>query len=280
MVHEGREHEVARARRDRAAGRAELLETHPERGEALRPVPELFHGEPGEHRLRVALDGLLAVGERVALLEQEPLAVLAAHPREHPLPAELDPVELELELATLHLLGRGPVAEGAVRAAVPDDGRPGAVAALGDHALEVAVLERMVLDVHGQALLAVPDRRPLRHGPAREHTAELEPEVVVEPAGRVLVHDEQVARRGAAPAEGLGRPLRVTLFAVCVERAPSHGVPAAPRATRRGCRRRAPRRTARGFPSSRKPRPRGRRSRRRSRTRAPRSRARARRSRR
>ena len=73
---------------------------------------------------------------------------------------------------------------GSQRAAVPEQHRAAAVLALGDHALEAAVLDRVVLDLHGEALLGRVEARPLGHGPALEHAVELEAEVVVQAAWR------------------------------------------------------------------------------------------------
>ena len=60
----------------------------------------------------------------------------------------------------------------------------------GDDALEVEVVERMVLDVDGHALHVGVERRTLRHRPAHEHAVVLETEVVVQAAGPVALHDE------------------------------------------------------------------------------------------
>ena len=77
------------------------------------------------------------------------------------------PSRLEVEVAGLdrlrspsRRLGERP------RAPVPHDHVAAAVLAARDHALEVEVVERMVLDVHGQALHVGVERRALRHGPA------------------------------------------------------------------------------------------------------------------
>src|SRR5207249_9509909 len=184
-------------------------------------------------------DGLVAIRERVGLLQQEPVPLLAARARQHPSPAELEAEELELELAPLDVFARRPVPERAEPTAVPDDRRPRAVAALGDHTLEVGVLEGMVLDVDGQALLAVADRRALGHRPAREHAVDLEPQIVMEPPRRVLVDDEQVAVGRPAVAERLGRARRVALLPVPVEAAARHAAPGTPPATRTDYRPRA-----------------------------------------
>ena len=128
-----------------------------------------------------------------------------------------------------------------VGAGVPDLDRPGPVLARRDLALERPVLERVVLDVHGQRLVPGADRDPLGHRPAGQRALALEPEVVVQPARRVALDDED---RRAAPAvaarEGLRRRRRVTLAPVLLQLAghrdgrypPPTG--AAPRTTARG----------------------------------------------
>ena len=86
------------------------------------------------------------------------------------------------------------------RATVPDDDVAAPVLAPGDHTLEVEVLERMVLDVHGQVALAGVEGEPLRNCPAHQHTVDLEPEVVV----------QAPAPGGAAPRTAGGRRRSVT----------------------------------------------------------------------
>ena len=66
---------------------------------------------------------------------------------------------------------------------------------LRNDALEVDVFERMVLGLHRQPLVGGIERRPLRHRPALQHPADLEPEIVVVGRRVVLVDDEAVARR-------------------------------------------------------------------------------------
>ena len=227
-VHERGEHEEARARRRLAARGLRGREPGAERVEPAGALAQLFDGEPREDRLGERLDRLDAVRERVGLLQEEPLPLLAAHAGEHPPPAELEPKELELELAPRDLLLRRPVAERAEPAAIPDNGRPRAVAALGDHPLEVGVLDGVVLDVDGQAAFAVAHRGALGHRPAREHAVDLEPQVVVEPPRRVLVDDEQVAVGRPAVAERLGRARGIALLPVLVEAAARHAAPQAP----------------------------------------------------
>ena len=95
-----------------------------------------------------------------------------------------------------------------VGAPIPDLDGARAVLALGDLALEVRVLERMVLDVHGEVALARLERDALRHRPARERTVPLEPEVVVEPPRSVPLDDED---RLLLPLLAAGERLRCAL---------------------------------------------------------------------
>ena len=92
-------------------------------------------------------------------------------------------------------------------AGVPDDHVAAAVLAGGDHALEVDVLDRVILDVDGEALDRRVECRPVRHGPAREYAVHLEPQVVVTPPGAVPLHDEPERPR-RAPGPGLAGRLR------------------------------------------------------------------------
>ena len=106
-----------------------------------------------------------------------------------------------------------------VRAVVPDLDRAAAVLALRDLAVERRVLERMILDVHGERLRAGLERHALRHRPRRERAVPLEPEVVVQAACVVALHDEdRLACRASPSPNGSGVCLRVALAAVLAER--------------------------------------------------------------
>src|SRR5262245_45725996 len=77
----------------------------------------------------------------------------------------------------------------------------------------------MVLDVARERAQAGLERHALRHGPAREHAAALEPEVVMEPACVVALDDEdglllRAPRPGALCRHRLGCARRVALAAV------------------------------------------------------------------
>ena len=74
--------------------------------------------------------------------------------------------------------------------AIPQQNGAAAVLAFGDGAFEIAVIERMILDMDREALLAFDEARPLRHRPAFEDAVELKAEIVVQAGGVVLLDDE------------------------------------------------------------------------------------------
>ena len=104
-----------------------------------------------------------------------------------------------------------------VRAVVPDLDRAGAVVALRDLARERRVLERMILDVNGEVLLARLERHAFRHGPGGEHAVALEAEVVVQAPRVVPLHDEDRCLAAALPAKRFRRLLAVALALVLGE---------------------------------------------------------------
>ena len=124
------------------------------------------------------------------------------------MPFEPLAVQPDREAAVLLLLDE------LVRALVPDLDRAGAVLPLRDLAVERRVLERMVLDVDGEVLLARLERHALRDRPARQRAVPLEPEVVVEAARIVALDDEDRRLAALLAAERLRCLLRVALALV------------------------------------------------------------------
>ena len=130
-------------------------------------------------------------------------------------------MEPELELAVLDRLA--PVERrrlGLPGAPVPDDDVAGAVLLGRDDALEVEVLDRVVLDVDGHAPDLRVEGRALGDGPADEDAVDLEAEVVVEARRAMALDDEPAApaARGRALVRGrLRRLLEVALAAVFLE---------------------------------------------------------------
>ena len=101
---------------------------------------------------------------------------------------------------------------------VPDHDRAGAIFAFGDHALEAAILQGMVLDLNRKALLAGDEARAFGHGPALQHSVQLEAEIIVKPPGGMLLDDIGIAGlRFAPPASRLRRLREVPLRLVRVE---------------------------------------------------------------
>ena len=197
------------------------------RGQSLRSLHalgDLDHVEAREHRAGLHVDQLGTLLGRLALPDQQPVpAALAPRAHQREAPAQLVPVQVQVELAELAALGRGSPVHRAVRAAVPDDHRAGTVVAGRDHALEAGVLQGMILGAHGEPLLGGVERRAAGDRPACQHTVDLQPQVPVHVARGVLLHHEQAAcagrQRARSPllSEGLGRARAVPLLAVGVQ---------------------------------------------------------------
>src|SRR5205823_546550 len=137
-------------------------------------------------------------GPIVAMLDKEPAAIAAAAARageaaagahEHPRSLQLVSVEREFEVA---LLQRGVDVVGLrrPRADVPQHDDAGAVA-FWNHALELAVRDRMILGHHREALRLGIERWSFRNGPREEDAVVLEPEVVVQMAGEMFLDAEE-----------------------------------------------------------------------------------------
>src|SRR6185437_5855389 len=78
-------------------------------------------------------------------------------------------------------------------AAVPDHDRAAAILALGDGALEFVVIDRVILDLHGEPLFARDKAWAARHRPALHHAVKLKPQIIVQARRVVLLDDEGVA---------------------------------------------------------------------------------------
>src|SRR6185369_7031947 len=168
---------------------------------------------------------------RVALLDQEPLLALvlerggrraarpAARPDDREPALHLLAGQHELQLA----VGDRGGGIGRLRlrrpgSPIPDDDVAGAVLAVWDHALEVEVLDRVILDVDGHPADRRIEGRALRDGPADEDPVDLEPEVVVEPGRAVALDDEPTRTADGRVAGRLGRLAEVALALVGLER--------------------------------------------------------------
>ena len=152
---------------------------------------------------------------RAVLAQEEPVLRIPVELRGHERPDAVQPLPLQANRQTAVPL----LLDELVRAAIPDLDGSGAVLAGRDRALEVAVLERVILDVHGEMPLAPAKWNALRHRPACQCAVSLETKVVVQPS-RIVALDDEARLRGTPllRAERLGRLPGAALAAVFVER--------------------------------------------------------------
>jgi hypothetical protein len=164
---------------------------------------DLLHAAARGDRGGLTLDQHVAVAlERpaVVVLDQQPtwslFALAALHTHQHEAALQPLAVEDDLQVALLQALVRvGPGFRLPI-AAVPEHHRAAAVLALGDGAFEIAVVERVVLDLDRQpAVVRVHGQAP-GHRPGLEGPVELQTEVEVQAGGVVLLDDEAQAPGG------------------------------------------------------------------------------------
>src|SRR5262249_17770601 len=98
-------------------------------------------------------------------------------------------VELELEIATPQHLARGRVTVRHPIAAIPELHRTATVLPLRDSALEVAIVQRVVLDLDCEAPRVRIERWTLGHCPGLEDAIEFQAQVIMQPRGGVLLDD-------------------------------------------------------------------------------------------
>ena len=107
----------------------------------------------------------------VTMLDEQPVPRLTATrrtvccPDEREASAQLATVEHNVDLAASELPVYGDVVCRFVPSPVPDHHRPRAILTFRDDALEIRVLERMVLSLHRQPLVCRIHRWPFGHGP-------------------------------------------------------------------------------------------------------------------
>ena len=145
---------------------------------------DLVHGPAGGGRVLHFLQNIrigFFAGEFVGRLDQEPwllsFARTLAHAHQMPVAVQLLAMQFEIEMTLLHPLVRIVLRRPA--AAVPDHHGAAAVLVLWDGAFEFVVLDRVVLDVDGEALLAGHQARAARHRPAQHHAVEFEAKIVM-----------------------------------------------------------------------------------------------------
>ena len=132
-------------------------------------------------------------GSPVAMLDQHPLSSAAITLGPHDDPGAMHPLAFhdELQLALTQCLAdlfepllRGPIAS------VPEHHGAAAILPFRDCALEIAVVEGVILDLHGQTPIARVKRWPLGDRPGLEDPVIFEAQIKMQMAGRVLLDDE------------------------------------------------------------------------------------------
>ena len=153
---------------------------------------------------------VVLVDEQPLLLDESlPVARISAKR-----PRQLLAVQVEVQLACVDGAAGSSVCAGVHVPRSQTITSPPPYSPAWDHALEVGVLERMVLDVHGQLAGGRIERRPLRDGPAGQHAVDLQPEVVVQAPRAMALDDEVAASCSRASAGGLGGDVEVAHGAV------------------------------------------------------------------
>src|SRR5207249_4978740 len=113
-------------------------------------------------------------------------------------------------------------------AAVPELHSAAAILVFRNGAFEIAVVERMVLDLDREPLVVWIERGAARHRPGLEDAVEFEAQIVMQTRCRVLLDDETplARRRHLDVTGGLRGFAEITLLAIDEEFLRSHGRPA------------------------------------------------------
>ena len=109
------------------------------------------------------------------------------------LPWSRSPSQRELEIALGQRLLRRLVAFRLPVAAIPQHDRAAAILAFGNGPFEIAIVERMIFHLDGEALVMRVERRAAGHGPGFEDAVEFKPKIVVQSRGVMLLNDETKA---------------------------------------------------------------------------------------
>src|SRR6266700_312856 len=158
----------------------------------------LLHGAPGGDRTILLGDRIAVLtGICVAVLDQKPVVAAAAvalailpHAHQHPAALQFLAGNGELQLA-LAKSASGVARDFRVpQAPIPYHDGAAAILPLRDRAFKVTIVEWMILDLDGQAAIARAKGGPLRNGPGFENAIHLQPQIVMEPGGGVLLNNE------------------------------------------------------------------------------------------
>ena len=183
---------------------------------ALLRVAQLVVREAGQH----GLVGIRLRGDvLVPFLNEQPFLLSLLELDQRPTAAQLVALQVEKQFPRFESLVR--VLERLPHAAVPYDHGAGAVVALRDDSLEVAVLERVIFDFDRQAFVGGIGRGALGNRPRSEDAVHFETQIPVQPRGVVHVHDQQATllrTRLGDQAPGLGSLIERALGAILRQR--------------------------------------------------------------
>ena len=183
---------------------------------------------------------VLGLGPRLMPFDEEPLLLASScpvHTDKRKLALEFRAVQYQLQMACRHplwhRLRHWPLSQHVVIGAlIPDRHGPGSVLSFWNGAREGRVGQRMVCNLHRQALLRRIGRGAFRDRPALEHAVHLETEIVVQPARMVLLHNKNGAglhgRRRTRPrlwCRVLDASADVTVYVACHRGISWHSVP-------------------------------------------------------
>ena len=104
-------------------------------------------------------------------------------------------LQRELEIALRQRLLGGLRSIGLPITAIPQHDRAAAILTLGDRPFKVAIIEGMIFDLDRKPLVIGIERRSFGHSPGFENAIQLEPQIVVELGGVVLLDDEAATGR-------------------------------------------------------------------------------------
>src|SRR5438270_1547107 len=130
------------------------------------------------------------------------------------MPATLQLLAFEREVEVSLCVTTVRIAVGHPAAAIPDQHRAAAILAFRNRAFERVVLDRMVFDMHGEPFFAGHEAGPARHRPAFHHAVELEPQIVMQAGGRMLLNDERIAAALDLATARLGGNTELTFLAI------------------------------------------------------------------
>ena len=193
------------------------------------PCAICVHRSPRGHGAILFQDvvGLALFGEFVTVLDQEPVGALAAvavalHPHQHPAAVQLVAVQGEFQVALLEA-ALGII--GFPGAAIPQHDGAAAILVVRNGAFEIAVIERVILDLDRQPLVMRIERGPLGDRPGFEDAVELQPQIVMQARCVMLLDHEPplLRRRDLDVAGGLRRLAEIALLPVRAEFLQRHG---------------------------------------------------------